>query len=107
MDEVTALLADQRSVMALIQTCKEFGQTLGAKVNFRKLEAMLFLFVEWALTPSDLFPFSIQLDFIKILVVCQLGQNGQTKMDGYVQGAPQKWKISSGHPYFAAELFGM
>lgn len=66
MDDVTVFCADQRSVSALVQTCEEFGQASGAKVNCGKSEAMLF---EWALTPNDPFPFTVQPDFIKILGV--------------------------------------
>lgn len=64
MDDVTVFYTDQSSVTALIQTYKESSQASETKVKCGKLEAMLFL--ELALAPTNLLPFSIQPDFIKI-----------------------------------------
>ncbi|XP_040210308.1 uncharacterized protein LOC120941104 [Rana temporaria] len=67
MDDVTVFCADQRSIDTLVQTCEDFGQASGAKVNCGKSEVMLF--GKWFLPSSAPIPFSLKADFIKILGV--------------------------------------
>lgn len=67
MDDVTVFCADRRSIDTLAQTCEDFGQASGAKVNCGKSEVMLF--GKWFLPSSAPIPFSIKTDFIKILGV--------------------------------------
>ncbi|XP_044155447.1 uncharacterized protein LOC122942017 [Bufo gargarizans] len=67
MNDVTIFCADRHSVTALVQTCEEFGQASGAKVNCGKSEAMLF--GDWQLASSAPFPFTTKSGFIKILGV--------------------------------------
>ncbi|XP_075054378.1 uncharacterized protein LOC142140569 [Mixophyes fleayi] len=77
MDDVTVFCADQRSVAALVQTCNNFGQASGAKVNCGKSEAMLF--GQWHLSSPAAFPFTIKPDFIKILGVWFGGEEAALK----------------------------
>ncbi|XP_073459999.1 uncharacterized protein [Aquarana catesbeiana] len=67
MDDVTVFCADRRSIDTLAQTCEDFGQASGAKVNCGKSEVMLF--GKWFLPSSAPIPFSVKTDFIKILGV--------------------------------------
>ncbi|XP_073487037.1 uncharacterized protein [Aquarana catesbeiana] len=64
MDDVTVFCADRRSIDTLAQTCEDFGQASGAKVNCGKSEVMLF--GKWFLPSSAPIPFSVKTDFIKI-----------------------------------------
>lgn len=66
-DNVTIISTDNHLAMALVQIINEFSWASWSKVNCMKSEAMLF--VEWALTPTDSFPFFIKVDFIRILFV--------------------------------------
>ncbi|XP_077327689.1 uncharacterized protein LOC143962233 [Lithobates pipiens] len=67
MDDVTVFCADRHSIDTLAQTCEDFGQASGAKVNCGKSEVMLF--GKWFLPSSAPMPFSVKADFIKILGV--------------------------------------
>ncbi|XP_073478657.1 uncharacterized protein [Aquarana catesbeiana] len=67
MDDVTVFCADRRSIDTLAQTCEDFGQSSGAKVNCGKSEVILF--GKWFLPSSAPIPFSVKTDFIKILGV--------------------------------------
>ncbi|KAM5193799.1 uncharacterized protein ACMZJ9_019617 [Mantella aurantiaca] len=67
MDDVTVFCANQRSIDLLVQTCEDFGQASGAKVNCGKSEAMLF--GNWFRPSTASIPFNIKPDVLKILGV--------------------------------------
>ncbi|KAM5138176.1 LOW QUALITY PROTEIN: uncharacterized protein ACMZJ9_016764 [Mantella aurantiaca] len=67
MDDVKVFCANQRSIDLLVQTCEDFGQASGAKVNCGKSEAMLF--GNWFRPSTASIPFNIKPDVLKILGV--------------------------------------